>query len=158
MADKQYLTKERLEELKEELADLKTRRRIEVGDRLKKAKELGDLSENSEYFEAREEQAQVETRIGELEDMVKTAEIIEKGHPTGTVSVGSTVEVEKVLPGQGGQRRKFTIVGSNEAKPESGLISNESPLGRAFLGKKIGDKAIIAAPGGKSEYILIAVE
>ena len=78
MADKQYLTKERLEELKQELADLRGRRRIEVGERLKRAKELGDLSENSEYFEAREEQAQVELRIGELEDMVKNAEIIEK--------------------------------------------------------------------------------
>src|SRR3989344_2119223 len=102
MADKQYLTKERLEELKDELANLKTRRRIEVGDRLKKAKELGDLSENSEYFEAREEQAQVETRIGELEDMVKTAEIIEKSASTANVSIGSTVGAEK-----GGQRIKL---------------------------------------------------
>src|SRR3989338_8675501 len=136
--DKQYLTKERLEELKEELADLKTRRRIEVGERLKRAKELGDLSENSEYFEAREEQAQVETRIGELEEMVKNAEIIEKPNSTSMVSIGSTVEVEK-----GGQRRKLTIVGSNEAKPEAGLISNESPLGSAFLGKKSGDKVLV---------------
>ena len=146
MADKQYLTKERLEELKEELADLKTRRRIEVGDRLKKAKELGDLSENSEYFEAREEQAQVETRIGELEDMVKSAEIIAKDHSLNLVSIGATIEVEK---GQDGQRRKFTIVGSNETKPEAGFISNESPLGTAFLGKKVGDKVTVTAPGGK---------
>ena len=151
--DKQYLTKERLEELKEELADLKTRRRIEVGERLKKAKELGDLSENSEYFEAREEQAQVETRIGELEDMIKNAEIIEKTHAGATVSIGATIEVEK-----NGQRRKFTIVGSNETRPETGLISNESPLGRAFLGKKTGDKVSINTPGGKTEYTIILIE
>ena len=153
--DKQYLTKERLEELKEELADLKTRRPIEVGDRLKKAKELGDLSENSEYFEAREEQAQVETRIGELEDMVKSAEIIAKDHSLNLVSIGATIEVEK---GQDGQRRKFTIVGSNETKPEAGFISNESPLGTAFLGKKVGDKVAVTAPGGKSEYTILNIE
>lgn len=158
MADKQYLTKERLEELKEELADLKTRRRIEVGDRLKKAKELGDLSENSEYFEAREEQAQVETRIGELEDMVKSAEIIAKDHSSNLVSIGATIEVEKGLPGQNGQRRRFTIVGSNETKPEAGFISNESPLGIAFLGKKVGDKVMVTAPGGKSEYTILNIE
>lgn len=150
--DKQYFTKERLEALKEELADLKTRRRIEVGERLKRAKELGDLSENSEYFEAREEQAQVETRIGELEDMIKNAEIIEKSTSTNAVSIGSTIEVEK-----NGQRRQFTIVGSNEAKPEAGFISNESPLGRAFLGKKVGDKVMVTTPAGKMEYTVISI-
>ncbi len=153
--DKQYLTKERLEELKKELENLKTKGRIEVGERLKRAKELGDLSENSEYFEAREEQAQVETRIGELEDMVKSAAIIEKPQSHSLVSVGSTVEVEK---DKSGQRMKFTIVGSNETKPESGLISNESPLGSAFLGKKTGDKVLVNAPSGKTEYTVISIE
>src|SRR3989338_2443785 len=138
MADKQYLTKERLEELKTELTDLKVRRRIEVGERLKKAKELGDLSENSEYFEAREEQSQVETRIAELEEMIKHASVIEKVHSAVVVSVGSTVAVEK-----NSQQMKFTIVGSNEARPEAGLISNESPLGSAFLGKRSGDKVLV---------------
>ena len=155
--DKQYLTRERLEELKIELENLKTRRRIEVGERLKKAKELGDLSENSEYFEAREEQAQVETRIGELEDMVKSAEIIEKAASTGIVSIGSTVEITKGLPGQGGQNQKFTIVGSNEANPGTGFISNESPLGSAFLGKKAGDKIIVSTPKGKVEYTILSI-
>ena len=151
--DKQYLTKERLEELKTELSDLKTRRRIEVGERLKKAKELGDLSENSEYFEAREEQAQVETRIGELEDTIKNSEIIEKTRAGATVSIGATIQTEK-----DGQRRKFTIVGSNEAKPEEGLISNESPLGRAFLGKKAGDKVQVKTPSGIAEHLVVAIE
>src|SRR3989344_7738932 len=100
--DKQYLTKERLEELKKDLEHLKITGRSEVGERLKRAKELGDLSENSEYFEAREEQAQVETRIGELEDMIKSAEIIEKSASTANVSIGSTVGAEK-----GGQRIKL---------------------------------------------------
>src|SRR3989344_8970648 len=147
--DKQYLTKERLEELKKDLEHLKITGRSEVGERLKRAKELGDLSENSEYFEAREEQAQVETRIGELEDMIKNSEIIEKTRAGTTVSIGATIQVEK-----GGQRRKFTIVGSNEAKPEDGLISNESPLGRAFLGKKSGDRVTIKTPSGAAEYTI----
>ena len=150
--DKQYVTKEKLEELKQELADLKGRKRIEVGERLKRAKELGDLSENSEYFEAREEQAQVETRIGELEDMVKTAEIIEKSASTANVFIGSTVEVEK-----NGEKMKLTIVGSNEANPGGGFISNESPLGRAFLGKKAGDKVTVSVPKGKVEYLILSI-
>ena len=153
MADKQYLTRERLEELKQELADLKSRRRIEVGERLKRAKELGDLSENSEYFEAREEQAQVETRIGELEDIVKSAEIIEKSHSTSDVTIGATIRVQK-----GDKEMKFTIVGSNETKPEAGLISNESPLGSAFLGKKVGDKVMVSTPSGKVEYSILSIE
>ncbi len=154
MAEKQqYFTKERLEKLKEELADLKTRKRIEVGERLKRAKELGDLSENSEYFEAREEQAQVETRISELEDMIKNAQIIEKTGSTTTVSVGSTIQVEK-----NGEVKKFTIVGSNEANPAEGLISNESPLGSSFLNKTTGAKVTVTTPSGKAEYTILSIE
>lgn len=153
MADKQYLTKERLEELKEELADLRGRRRIEVGERLRRAKELGDLSENSEYFEAREEQAQLETRIGELEEIVKNAKIIEKSGSTTTVSVGSTVVVQRA----DGKEMTFTIVGSNETKPEAGLISNESPLGSAFLGKRTGDSVTVKTPAGQAEYKILSV-
>ena len=152
ISEKQYFTKERLEELKVELEDLKTRRRIEVGERLKRAKELGDLSENSEYFEAREEQAQVETRIAELEDTVKTAKIIEKSVSNTSISIGSTVEAEK-----NGQRMKFTIVGSDEARPEAGSISNESPLGSALLGKKAGDQITVKSPSGSMEYKIIAI-
>lgn len=151
--DKQYFTKERLEELKKELEFLKTQKRIEVGKRLKRAKELGDLSENSEYFEAREEQAQIEMRIIELEEMVKNANIIEKSHDTAEVTIGSTVTVEK-----DGQQRKFTIVGSNEVRPEAGFISNESPLGRTFLGKKAGDSVRVQTPNGIAEYRIISIE
>lgn len=152
--DQYYLTPERLEELKAELNELKTVKRIEVSERLKRAKELGDLSENSEYFEAREEQSQVETRIFELEEMIKNASVIEK--PAGTtkiIQIGSTIEVSK-----DGHKSKFTIVGSNEAKPEAGLISNESPLGRAFLGQDAGKIVKVKTPKGEVMYKILSVE
>ena len=152
MNDKQYLTKEKLEELKVELEDLKGRRRIEVGERLKRAKELGDLSENSEYFEAREEQAQLEARIGDLEDTVKNASLIEKGGVSSIVKVGSTITVEK-----DGNTRQFIIVGSSETKPETGYISNESPLGAAFLGKKVGDAVNVKTPAGTSSFKILSI-
>src|SRR3989344_1130797 len=117
-----YLTPERLEELKKELNDLKTIRRAEVAERLKRAKELGDLSENAEYMEAREEQNQVETRIVELEEMIKNAAVI-KHTNGGKVQIGSTIELEK-----DGQKMSFTIVGPNETNPSAGKISNESPI------------------------------
>src|SRR5271170_257915 len=113
--NKQYVTKERLEEFKQELEELKAKKRLEVAQRLKQAKEYGDLSENSEYAEAREEQANVETRIGELEDLVKEAVTIKKTEGTDTVTVGSTVTVKK-----GDKTTSYTIVGSYEAKPEDG--------------------------------------
>lgn len=149
-----YLTAERLEELKKELEALKTDARIEVAKRLKRAKELGDLSENSEYIEAREEQSQVERRIFDFEQMVKNAVIIKK--PEGvkeTVEIGSTIEVEK-----DGKNRKFTIVGSNEARPEAGLISNESPLGKSFLGKRAGDVVKVKVPIGEVTYKIVKIE
>lgn len=152
--DQYYLTPERLEELKAELNELKTVKRIEVSERLKRAKELGDLSENSEYFEAREEQSQVESRIFELEEMIKNASVIEKPAGGGkTVQIGSTIEVSKE-----GQKLKFTIVGSNEAKPEAGLISNESPLGKAFLGQDAGKTVKVKTPKGEVLYKILSVE
>lgn len=151
---KQYLTKEKLGELKAELNDLKTNKRLEIAEKLKRAKELGDLSENSEYFDAREEQGQIESRIFELEDLLKDVELIEKTHLAGSViKTGSTIEVSK-----NGEKRKFFIVGSNETKPEEGYISNESPLGKAFIGKKTGDVVLIQIPNGKVEYKIVSVE
>src|SRR6266481_262264 len=140
--DQQYhLTKERLEEIKKELETLKDTGRQNIAERLKRAKEFGDLSENSEYAEAREEQAQVETRIFELEDMVKNAVVIKKTEGSDTVEIGSTVTVEK-----NGKPFKYTIVGSYEAKPEEGRISDESPLGKAFMHRKVGENVSITAP------------
>ena len=150
-----YVTPERLEELKVELEDLRINKRIEIAKRLNRAKELGDLSENSEYLQAREEQAELERRIFTLEQMVKNAALIqhkaEDHHEM--VEIGSTVEV-----GRNGTTQKFKIVGSSETRPEQGFISNESPLGKAFLGKKIGDKIAIKVPSGEVTYEILHVE
>ncbi len=148
-----YLTPERLKELKAELEILKAVRRIEVAERLKRAKELGDLSENSEYIEAREEQGQVEGRIFELEEMVKNATLIKKSGSRDVVRIGSTVKAEK-----DGKSFSFTIVGSNEARPESGFISNESPLGRVFLDRKVGDEVTVQAPAGSMVYKITDID
>jgi len=153
MAGKQYLSQERFDELTAELADLKTAKRIEIAQRLKTAKEYGDLSENSEYAEAREEQASVETRISELEDLLKNAEIVVKTKGNGTVQVGSVIIVKK-----GSKEISYTLVGSYEADPMAGKISDESPLGKAFMGKKVGDKVNVATPAGTATYEVVKVE
>jgi len=149
-----YLTSARLEELKKKLEDLKTRARIEVADRLKKAKELGDLSENSEYTEAKEQQEQLERKILELEQTVKNAVLIQKPtSSTGIIQIGSTFRAEK-----NGASIEFTIVGSTEANPSKGLISNESPLGKAFLGRRAGEVIKIEVPAGEVTYKILKVE
>ena len=151
---KQYLTKERLEEFKTELESLKNTRRNEVAQRLKQAKEYGDLSENSEYAEARDEQANVETRIFELEDLLKDAVVIEKnGASNGIVEVGSVITIKK-----GDKTSVYTIVGKYEAKPEEGKISDESPLGKAFLKHKAGDKINVTTPAGQMTYEILKIE
>ena len=150
---KQYLTKERLAELKDELETLKNKKRVEVAERLKQAKEYGDLSENSEYAEAREEQANVETRIAELEELLKEAVTLKMTEGGDTVTVGSTVVVKK-----GEKTATYTIVGSYEAKPEEGRISDESPLGKAFLKKKAGDTVSVSTPSGAQTYEILKIE
>lgn len=151
---KQHVTKERLEEFKAELEHLKNVKRNEVAQRLKQAKEYGDLSENSEYAEAREEQGNVETRILELEDLLKNAVIIEKsvGGAGAVVRVGSTITFKK-----NGKELAYTIVGMHEAKPEEGRISDESPLGKAFIGHKEGDIVEVSAPSGIVKYEILKV-
>lgn len=153
MEEKYYVTKERLEELKKEVEELKTTKRLEVAERLKRAKEFGDLSENSEYNEAREEQSRVETRIFELDELLKRAVIIKKTSGSDTVQVGSTVTAKS-----NGKVVTYTIVGSNEAKPEDGKISNESPIGRTFLGSKVGDSVEIKTPSGVIIYQISKIE
>ncbi len=151
--DKYYLTKERLEELKQELEELRTTRRMEVAEHLKRAKEYGDLSENSEYSEAKEEQARVETRIFELEDLLKKAAIISKSEGAQHVEVGSKVTLKR-----DDKSFEYTIVGSNESRPEEGKISNESPIGRAVLGKSVGDKVEVSTPAGKAAYQIVKID
>ena len=147
-----YLSAKRLEELKNELHELKTVKRLEVAERLKRAKEYGDLSENAEYSEAREQQEALESRIDELEDIVKNASIIKKSSSREFVDLGTEVEIEFK-----GKSRVFTIVGSNEAKPEEGLVSNDSPIGRAIIGKKVGDSVKVATPAGETTYKIIKI-
>ncbi|MEK7608317.1 MAG: transcription elongation factor GreA [Patescibacteria group bacterium] len=148
-----YLSLERHKELKAELDTLKKEKRIEVAEHLKRAKEYGDLSENSEYAEAREEQSRIEGRIFELEDLMKHATIIKKGGGGGVVQVGSTVTVKK-----NGSIFTYAIVGSSESNPEEKKVSNESPIGRALLGKKVGDKANVQAPSGVIVYTITKIE
>lgn len=148
-----YLSKEKFEEFKTELERLKKDVRKEVAERLKRAKEFGDLSENAEYSEAKDEQARVESRIFELEDILRNSSIIKKTGGKEIVQIGSAIEVKK-----GSKILKYIIVGSNEANPEINMISNESPLGKAFLGGKKGDVVEIQTPVGKAKYEIIKIE
>lgn len=155
MDDKKYVSKERYEEFQAELKDLRTRARQDIADRLRQAKDFGDLSENSEYAEAREEQNRVETRICELDDYLKNVSVVASHKKTsgGDVAVGSTITVKK-----GAKTFTYEIVGSEDANPVGGKISNESPLGRAFLGQKVGGKVTVKTPAGENVYEILTVE
>ncbi len=157
--DQTLITKEGLKKLKEELEYLKTTRRQEVAQRLKEAISYGDLSENSEYEEAKNEQAFVEGRILELEAKIKNAKIIaEKRSDTRSkeVDIGSTVTLSNKTDAPD-EPEKYTIVGSTEADPLDHKISNESPLGKALLGKHKGDEFEIVTPSGMIKYELLQV-
>ena len=145
----QYISAEGLEKLKHELQELKTTVRKDIAERIESAKQLGDLSENAEYQEAKDAQSQNEARIAELEDILREAVIISENHRTDVVDIGSTVSV--TTP-QGAMT--YTIVGSEEADPKEGKISNESPLGRAFLGRKKGEEVEVKAPVGIQVYTI----
>jgi len=150
MNGKHFLTNEGLEKIKKELEELKTKRQ-EIASRIEDAKSLGDLSENAEYTQAREAQSFNEGRIAEIEEIVKNASIIT--HQAGdTITMGCTIEVE----GPAG-RKVFTLVGSEETKPSEGRISNESPLGKAFLGRRSGEVLEIKTPKGMVTYKIIAI-
>lgn len=145
------LTKEGLEKLQKELGELKTVRRPAVVSRIQAAKELGDLSENAEYDDARNEQSFVEGRIQELEAMLKRAKVVDKTG-NGEVSMGSNVTVTNK-----GKVLTFEIVGSTEADPSSGKISQESPIGKALFGHKAGDQVEVVTPAGKALYKIVKI-
>lgn len=154
MPNQNYLTRERYEELKKELETLKSEGRADIAEHLKRAKEYGDLSENAEYTEAREQQNLIESRIFELEELLKSAVVIAKEEVAAEVArVGDMVTVEK-----NGTKVVYTIAGSYDAKPEEGKISDESPLGKAFLGRKAGDVVNVVTPAGKVAYKILKVE
>ncbi len=156
--DKSILvTKEGLKKLTEELDILRNVKRKEVAERIKEAISYGDLSENSEYEEAKNEQAFVEGRIIELEEKVKYAKIINEKHQLASVQLGTRVVV-KNLSRRNAQPEEYTIVGSTEADPLAHKISNESPVGRAFLDKKSGDKVKVQIPAGAVEYEILKLE
>lgn len=155
MADeKRYLTQEKFDELSSELEVLKHDKRKEVADNLEYAKSLGDLSENAEYQEAREAQAQLEERIRYIEDTLKNSEIVSK-HSTDEVSVGSIVTVQK--DGKG-DKIEYTVVGSEEADISQKKISVRSPFGEAAMGKKKGDSFTFETPGGKMTYTIVSIK
>ena len=155
MADKKdYLTKEKHAEFTKELSTLKTIRRKEVAEHLEYAKSLGDLSENAEYQEAREEQAMIEDRIMKLEEMLKSAMIV-ANHHSDKVDVGSTVTLDK----DGGEKKlTYKIVGSEEADIKQGKLSVRSPLGEAMLEKRKGDKFSVSTPAGVVNYKIVEIE
>ncbi len=149
------LTPEGKKKLEEELEYLRTVRRAQVAERIRRAREEGDLRENAEYEEAKREQAFVEGRIQELEEMLKHVQIIAKDKRLkGVVQLGSTVRVQE----EGGPVETFTIVGSAESDPAKGRISNESPLGQALLGRRVGERVRVHTPGGETIFTILGID
>lgn len=149
----QFFSKDGLDKLTQELADREGSIRAEIAKRILEAKELGDLSENAEYAEAREAQGMNEGRIQELQEILRSASIIDSKHQNKTVAVGSTVSVKF-----NGNTKAFTIVGPAESNPVQGFISNESPLGMAFMGKNKGDELEVTVPSGKMKYKILEIK
>lgn len=149
----EYISEEGLEKLKKELNKFKTVKRKEIADRLEAAKALGDLSENAEYQEAKEAQSLIEAQIAEMEERLRDVRMIGKIRSQDYVEVGSTVILRS-----GNEEEEYTIVGSEEADPASAKISNESPIGKAVLGKKRGDKFEVKTPGGPVSYQLFSIK
>ena len=155
MSNKVYLTNEGFLEIEEELNHLKEVKRPEIIKALKDARALGDLSENADYDAARNEQAQIEGRISELEKILETAEIIEK-RDTDKVGLGTTVTV-RYLDEDEDDTEEYRIVGSKEADPSNNKISNESPLAKAIWGAKVGDERTVDSPRGKYRVEIVEI-
>ena len=149
------LTPEGLVGLKAELEQLSTTRRREVAARIKEAREFGDISENAEYDDAKNEQAMLEARIAQLEDKLRSATVIDaSGLDTSVVRVGSTVHVEDAA----GKTTKYTIVGSAEARPADLRLSNDSPVGKALLGRKSGEEVAFSTPRGERRLKITKID
>lgn len=149
---KTFLTKQGLAKLKKEYEHLTSVARRRVAERIKRVREDGDVDENAEYVAALEEQGRVESRIRDLEEILRDGKVIEKTTKGGVVCLGSTIVVEVE-----GEKDEFTIVGSVEADPTKGLISNESPVGQALLGTKVGDVVTIAS-AIKTTYKILKIK
>ena len=154
--DSRYrMSQERLEELKQELEYLQTVREKEVSEQIKEARSFGDLSENSEYDEAKTEQGKLYSKIAELKDLVENAVILEAAHTGRAVVMGSRVTVREQSENE---TETYEIVGSQEADPIHGRISDESPLGRSLMGHMKGDNVTFEAPMGVLHYVIVNVE
>lgn len=155
MADGNYLlTQEGREKLEEELHYLETEKRAEIGERIKVAREFGDISENSEYDDAKNEQGMMEARIAEINHILSEATVVTTPKRSSKVNVGSTVTVD-----MGGKERVFTIVGAAESDTSTGRISNESPVGSALLGHKKGETVTAVGPTGReTEMTIVKIE
>lgn len=150
-----YITKEGLQALHEELEHLTAVKRLELSDRLQKAIAQGDLSENADYHDAKQEQGFLEGRILELQDTLRRAKVIQEHGPSDRVQVGSTVTV--IVDGED-EAETYRIVGVHEAAPGDGLISNESPFGRALLGARVGQTVRVQTPGGGIDLKVKAIK
>lgn len=150
---KEYLSKEKHDELKEELDFLTREKRKEIAEALEAAKALGDLSENAEYHSAREAQAGIEERIAVLEEILKNAVIIGGKHKTDAVGIGSVVTLKR-----GKETKVYTIVGSEESDIVAGKISNKSPLGESMMGKKKGEQFMCVTPRGEEECHILEIK
>jgi transcription elongation factor GreA len=148
-----FITEEGLKKIKDELEDRKVTIRQKIANAIKEAKEQGDLSENAEYSEAKHQQAENEARIAELEFLLKESTVVAYNKSMDVVQMGSKVKVKF-----NGSEMEFQIVGSNEANPGEMKISNESPMGKGFMGKKKGDEVQIETPGGKMKYKILDVK
>lgn len=151
----QYISAEKLQEFKDEFKRLRDIRIPEIAKRIDDARQMGDLSENAEYHAAREEMSWTQSRVKELEFILQNAELITSGGSVGSkvVTIGAVIVVEV-----NGKKREYTIVGAQEADPAMGKISNESPLGQAFLGKKKGEKVSVTVPAGVQEYEILEIK
>lgn len=154
METQEYLTQEKYNELKAELEQLVHVKRKEIAEHLEYAKSLGDLSENAEYHEARDDQANIEDRIAKIESILKSALIVTSSHDTNAVNIGSVVVVQK----EGGDEKTYTLVGSEESDMAAGKMSVKSPLGRALIGKKKKDSFTIQTPSGAINYRVIDIK
>ena len=155
MAETKYkMSRERYEEIAKELEYLQTVREKEVADQIREARSYGDLSENSEYDEAKTEQGKLYSRIAEYKNLLENAEIVDSAAGTGTISIGSRV---RVLDMEYNEEEEYQIVGSQEADSQKNRVSDESPIGRAMVGRQIGDVIVVEAPGGSFEYKILDV-
>jgi transcription elongation factor GreA len=154
MTDQIILTPEGKLKLEEELTHLKTVKRPEISGKIEQAKELGDLSENAEYHDAKDQQGMMEARVNEIEEILKKAIVQEATNDKNKVSIGCSFVVED----ETGLKKEYALVGYNEADPISGRISNESPMGQAFIDAKVGDRVQVELPNGVKAYTVIDIK